>query len=181
MTFLDFSDFGRDVYRTHGRHSGSSAMQLAEIIHEIWLKIINTKFPENFYFFDEKYFSKDFEKSKISKSHFFKIFEKSFCFSEKVDFFEKAKIFEFFFEKVDFLKILSFSTKIEKSDFLKFSIFQNRSKNIFHRKNNKFSVFFFFFLYRSSCITSSSGIAELPLCRPWARLTSPPKIRKFTF
>ena len=34
------------------------------------------------------------------------------------------------------------------------------------------------FLYRISCITSSSGIAELPLCRPWARLTSPPKIQK---
>ena len=35
MNFLDFSDFQRDVYRAHGRHSGSSAMPLAEVIHEI--------------------------------------------------------------------------------------------------------------------------------------------------
>ena len=35
MHFLDFSDFRRDVYCTHGRHSGSFAMPLAEVIHEV--------------------------------------------------------------------------------------------------------------------------------------------------
>ena len=123
--FLDFSDFRWDVYRAHGRHSGSSAMPLAEVIHEIRLKNKKWNFSEKLYFFDEKYFSKDWWKiENFKKSTFF----------EKVDFFEKVKIFKFFFEKVDFLKILSFSTKIEKSDFLKFPIFQNLSKNIFHRK-----------------------------------------------
>ena len=67
-------------------------------------------------------------------------------FSEKVDFFEKSKFFELFSKKLTFLKMLSFSTKIEKHDFLKFSIFQNRLKNIFHRKIivfGKVSLFIF--------------------------------------
>ena len=47
-----------------------------------------SNFSENDKFFDEKYFSTDFEKSKISKSHFFskniKIFKKS-TFFEKIE------------------------------------------------------------------------------------------------
>ena len=39
MDFLDFRIFGEGVNRAHGRHSGSSAMLLAEVIHEIRLKI----------------------------------------------------------------------------------------------------------------------------------------------
>ena len=86
--------------------------------------IKSKKFPKTFILFDEQYFSKDFEKSKISKSHVFR----------------KSKILSFS-KKLTFSKILSFSPKIEKSDFLKFSIFQNLLKNIFHRKNIHFRKF----------------------------------------
>ena len=87
-------------------------------------------------------FRKIFEKSKILKSHFFrKLLKKR--------------------------KNISFSKKV---DFLKFSIFQNLSKNIFHRKNYRFrKIFGFIIFYRTSCITSASGIAKLPLCRPWVQ------------
>ena len=68
MDFLDFSDFRGDVCRAHGRHSGNSAMPLAEVIHEIQLKKEKLKKSGNKYFFDEQYFSKDFENSNISKS-----------------------------------------------------------------------------------------------------------------
>ena len=50
MHFLDFSDFRRDVYRSHGRHSGSSAMPLAEVIlniHEIRQKHKTLTISEN--------------------------------------------------------------------------------------------------------------------------------------
>ena len=120
-------------------------------------KIKSTYFPKTFIFFDEKHFSKDFEKSKISKSHFFRFLLKNSTFSKSQLFRGKQLFFRF----------------------LKFSIFQNLSKNIFRRKNKCFwKIFTFYLFYRISCITSSSGIAELPLCRPWARLMSPPKIRK---
>ena len=47
-------------------------MPLAEVIHEIMIiKTKTTTKSENVYFFDEKCFSNDFEKSKISKSHVF--------------------------------------------------------------------------------------------------------------
>ena len=132
-------------------------------------------FRKLLFFFDEKHFSKDFEKSKISKSHFFDFCWKTQHF-QKSQLFRKKNQFFRFFEKVNFF---------EKSDFLKFSICQNLSKNSFRRKKiNVYGFLYFLFFYRISCITSSSGIAELPLCRPWARLTSPPKIRKsrkFTF
>ena len=61
VNFLDFRIFGGDVNRAHGRHSGSSAMPLDEVIHEIRFKK-KVKISENIYFFDEKHFSKDFEK-----------------------------------------------------------------------------------------------------------------------
>ena len=101
MDFLYFSDFRRDVYRAHGRHSGSSAMPLAEVIHEIRLKNKILFFFEKLYFFDETYFSKDcwkienFKKStfsiffwkienfKKSTSHVFSFFQQ---FSKKVTF-----------------------------------------------------------------------------------------------
>ena len=126
-------------------------------------------------FFDETYFSKDFENRKFQKVTFF----------EKVDFFEKVRKNVFFSKILTFLKMLSFSTKIEKITFWNFRFCKIFRKMFFIEKNKSFRIFFYFlFLYRISCITSSSGIAELPLCRPWARLTSPPKIRKsrkFTF
>ena len=85
MDFLDLADFRGHVYPAHGRHSGSSAMPRAEVIDKIQLKNKKIKFSENVYFFDEKYFSKDFEKSKISKSHFFD-FLKNSKFSKKSTF-----------------------------------------------------------------------------------------------
>ena len=45
--------------------------------------------------------------------------------------------------------MLSFSNKIEKSDFLIFSIFQNLSKIFFHRKNKSFRKFFYFLFFLS--------------------------------
>ena len=83
VNLLDFRIFGGDVNRAHGRHSGSSAMPLAEVIHETWLKKWKVKKnPKIFIFFDEKYFSKDFEKSEISKSHFFRFLLKNSKFSK---------------------------------------------------------------------------------------------------
>ena len=123
-------------------------------------KIKSKKNPKAFIFFDEKYFSNDFEKSKISKSHF-------------SIFFEKLKIFK----KSTFSKTLNFPA-FEIFDF------SNSFEIFFVEKNKCFRIFYVLLFYRISCITSSSGIAELPLCRPWARLTSPSKIRKsrkFTF
>ena len=38
VNFLDFRIFGGDVNRAHGRHSGSSAMPLDEVIHELRYK-----------------------------------------------------------------------------------------------------------------------------------------------
>ena len=150
VNFLDFRIFGGDVNRAHGRHNGSSAMPLAEVIHEIRLKNKKSKFFEKLYFFDEKYFSKDF-----------------------------------FSKKVDFLKILMFFNKNRKKWLFEIFGFSKSFEKYLSSKKYTFSDFFYIlFLYRSSCITSSSGIAELPLSRPWARLTSPPKIqksRKFTF
>ena len=65
-----------------------------------------------------------------------------------------------FRENFDFLKILIFQKfSREKNDILKFSVFQNLSENIFHRKNIKISENFrFLFLCHISCITSASGI-----------------------
>ena len=115
-------------------------------------KMKSENFPKTIIFFRWKIFSKDFEKSKISKSHFFEIFR-------KIENFKKST-----FSKKWLFKIYNFSKSFEK---------------YFHWKNKSFrKICTFYFFYRISCITSSSGIAELPLCRPWARLTSPPKIRK---
>ena len=75
-------------------------------------KIKSKLFPKTFIFFDEKYFTKDFEKSKISKNDNFLVF----------------------FEKVYFSKILSFSTKIEKSDFFEIFDFSKSFEKCFHRK-----------------------------------------------
>ena len=122
-------------------------------------KIKTMTFSENDIFFDEKYFSKDFEKSKISKSHFFNKKWKL----EKVDFFEKKKNLTFWNSRF-------FPQKHRKIWFLKIFDFQNLSKKYLSSKKSKFSDFFYFlFFYRVSCIISASGIAELPLCRPWAR------------
>ena len=66
----------------------------------------------------------------------------------KIENFKKRKSLSFF-EKVDFLKILSFSTKIEKSDFLKISIFQNLSRKKIVEKNIRFLIFFLLFIFVS--------------------------------
>ena len=118
MNFLDFRIFGGDVNRAHGRHSGSSAMPLDEVIHEIRYKNKKWKFSENFYFFDEKYFSKDFEKSKISKSNFFRFFCKTQNF-QKVNFFEKT-------ERYSLFEIFDFSKSFGKYFFIgKIEVFGN--------------------------------------------------------
>ena len=80
---------------------------------------------------------------------------------------QKVMFFEKIIKKSLFRKCSVFP---EKSDFLKFSIFLMFSKIFFSSKKWKISDFFMFlFFYRISCSISASGIAQLPLCRPWAR------------
>ena len=123
MDFLDLADFRGHVYPAHGRHSGSSAMPRAEVIDKIQLKNKKIKIFRKRLFF----------RWKILFERFWKIenFKKSR--------FSKIEKFEFFI-KVDFFENFEFFKKNRKSDFLKFSIFQNLSKNIFHGKNKQFFV-----------------------------------------
>ena len=102
----------------------------------------------------------------------FSIFLKNSKFSKKSTFSKKFRKFR---------KSQLFSKNVTFWNFRFFKIFR---KIFFIEKIKVFGNFSLFIFYRISCITSASGIAELPLCRPWARLTSPPKIRKsrkFTF
>ena len=117
MNFLDFRIFGGDVYRAHGRYSGSSAMPLAEVIHEIRLKNEKWKISENVYFFDEKYFSNDFEKNiNFEKVTFSKNVKNQKCwlFRKKLTFwnFRFFKIFRKIFFIEFFLNIRKFSVFI---------------------------------------------------------------------
>ena len=115
-------------------------------------KMKNWKFFEKWYFFDENFIFEKIEKSKILKiSHFVKDFNTKF--------------------------VLKSLTKCENFKIFDFSFFR---KYFFHRKNEHFSkIFSFHFFNRISCPTHASGIAQLPLCRPWTRQTLSRKSGKF--
>ena len=89
-------------------------MPLAEVIHEIRLKNEKWKISENVYFFDEKYFSNDFEKTQIFKKSLFQKMWKI----KNVDFFEKSWLFEIFdfssFSKKWLFENVFFSKSFEK-------------------------------------------------------------------
>ena len=82
-------------------------------------KMKSKKNPNIVYFFDEKYFSKDFEKSKMSKVTFSIFFEKLNIF-KKVNFFSrKNPTFSIFrksqlFRKKWFFEMFDFSKSFEK-------------------------------------------------------------------
>ena len=95
------------------------------------------KNQKTFIFVDEKYFSTDFEKSKISKSHIFRKFLK------KVNIFKKST----FSKTSKFSKFSKKSTFFEKSDFWNFRFFKIFRKIFFIEKIKvfgKFSLFIFF-------------------------------------
>ena len=123
MHFLDFSDFRRGVYPAHGRHSGSSAMPLAEVIHEIRLKNKKWNFSEKLYLFDEKYFSKDWWKIENFK---------------KVNFFRKSAIFRNFSKKLTFWNFRFFRNFSENVTFWNFRFFKIVRKIFFIEKNTVF-------------------------------------------
>ena len=72
--------------------------------------------------------------------------------------------------------------KKRKKNFLKFSIFQNLSKNIFHRKNKQFSDFFLLFIFLSYLMYNlSEWHRGTPTVPPVGTLNVPtenPKIQK---
>ena len=86
----------------------------------------------------------------------------------------KNQLFQLFRKNVDFLKMLMFK-KNRKSYFLKFSIFQNLSKNIIHRKNKYFRVNFFL---SSLMYNLSEWCRGTPTVPPVGAVNVPPKIRK---
>ena len=121
--FLIFCIFGGD-YRAHGRHSGSSAMPLAEVIHEIRYK----KVLKNVYFPMKNIFRKILKNRKFQKVTFSIFFEKLNFFSEKSNIF-------------DFSKKSTFSKKVTFWNFRFFKIFR---KICFIEKNKRFRIFFYF-------------------------------------
>ena len=90
------------------------------------------------------------------------------------------------FENVTFSKISTEKKVIEKKStfFEIFEIFEFSSfpKIKFSSKKLKFPKNFqFLFFYHISCPNPASGVAQLPLCRPWARQTHPRKSEKSCF
>ena len=120
-------------------------------------KYKNYTFSENFYFFDEKYFSKDFEKSKISKSHFFR---KSWLF-------RKIENLWVFPKKLTFWKFWVFQQKSKKWLFEIFDFsksfekyFSSKKKIIFFGKSLLF-IFVSYLMYY--LIGRHSGSSAMPL------------------
>ena len=68
---MDFPIFGGTFTAPTGGTVGVPRYHSLRLYMRDDKKIETKKFPKTFIFFDEKYFSKDFEKPKISKSHFF--------------------------------------------------------------------------------------------------------------
>ena len=122
--FRIFRVFGGTFTAPTGGTVGVSRCHALKLYMRYDKKIKSTKNPKTFIFSTKNIFRKILKNRTFQKVTFF----------EKVDFFEKSKKWVFFLENVDFFENVEFFNKNRKSDFLKFSIFQNLSKNIFHRK-----------------------------------------------
>ena len=146
-------------------------------------KIESKTFPQTLIFFDENDFSKDFEKSKISKSHFFRFLLKNSKFSKSQLFRKNSKIFAFskkstFSKKVDFLKFSISPQKHRKIWFLESFNFQNILKKYLSSKKCTFSENVHVFFKSYLMYNLSEWHRGTPTVPPMGTVNVPPKIRK---
>ena len=181
---------GENLYfLSHEQPRKSYGLPLAGFGHDIWRKNKNCFFFEKLFVFDEKKSVELFGITYFNENPIWFIRKKCPQKSSKIwifwifggdvnrahgrhsgssamtlaggghEIWLKKNVFKTFFSMRFFFE------KIEK-----FQNFQKSFEKYCSSKNNVFSeIYHFSFFNRISCITSASGIAELPLWRPWAR------------